>query len=172
MKIIFLSAVMLCLVAPAALGHCEIPCGIYDDPMRADLLEEHIQTIEKSMKEIERLSSEGATNANQLTRWIVNKEDHANKFQEIVTQYFMTQRITPVTPEEGEAYKKYVHETTLLHQMLVSAMKCKQTTDHAHVEKLRELVAEFRKSYFGQEGAGSAAKAGEAMHGHTHGHTH
>jgi nickel superoxide dismutase len=30
-----------------AAAHCEIPCGIYDDEMRINMVLEHIATIEK-----------------------------------------------------------------------------------------------------------------------------
>jgi nickel superoxide dismutase len=39
----------------------------------------------------------------------------------------------------------------ILHQMLVFAMKTKQTTDLQNVEKLRELVNDFVKLYFDEE---------------------
>ena len=80
-------------------------------------------------------------NSNQLVRWVTNKEDHANQFQEIVTQYFMTQRIKPDTNE-------YDKKIAALHQMLVYAMKCKQTTDVSNVEKLKGLINEFKVLYF------------------------
>jgi nickel superoxide dismutase len=33
-------------------GDCEIPCGIYDDPLRTGLIAEHFTTTVKSMKKI------------------------------------------------------------------------------------------------------------------------
>ena len=102
------------------------------------------------------LSQEGEKNYNQLVRWITNKEEHAQKIQEIVNQYFLTQRVKPVEPEKAEEYAKYVKQVTLLHQMLVSAMKTKQTTDLAHVEKFRALLLDFELTYFGPEGRGKA----------------
>jgi nickel superoxide dismutase len=133
----------------SALAHCEIPCGIYSDEMRFSLIAEHITTIEKSMKMIVDLSKEQQNNNNQLVRWITNKESHANHIQEIISQYFMTQRVKPVEESNGERYKKYVKQITLLHQMLVYAMKAKQTTDLNNVEKLRDLTEEFRILYLG-----------------------
>lgn len=136
----------LAMVAFGAIGvgaHCEIPCGIYDDQVRADLIGEHLATIEKSMKEILELSRENPVNYNQLVRWVSNKEKHANEIQFIVSQYFMTQRIKPED-------KKYSEKLTLLHKMLISAMKCKQTTDIAQVNTLRSLLKEFETLYFGQ----------------------
>lgn len=137
--------IVLSVILPTAqyaLSHCEIPCGIYDDQMRVQMIAEHITTIEKSMKEILRLTTEHPINYNQLVRWIVNKDDHANKLQEIVTQYFMTQRIKPDA-------KDYTKKLALLHKMLVYAMQCKQTTDIAHIGTLRSLVKDFEALYFG-----------------------
>lgn len=124
-----------------ASSHCEIPCGIYDDHMRVNMIEEHITTIEKSMNQIMALQKETPVNYNQLVRWITNKEDHADKLQEIVAQYFMTQRIKMDT-------KNYEKKVTLLHQMLVYAMKCKQTTDLSNTQKLRSLLKQFEDLYF------------------------
>jgi nickel superoxide dismutase len=143
---------VLTLSASSVFAHCEIPCGIYGDEMRFYTIEEHITTIEKSMKMIAELSQEGEKNYHQLVRWINNKEEHAKKIQEIIYQYFLTQRIKSVDPEKTEEYAKYVKQVTLLHQMLVSAMKAKQTTDLAHTEKLRALLLDFELAYFGPEG--------------------
>lgn len=132
-------------------AHCQIPCGIYTDELRFQMLEEDFTTIEKSMNEILKLSQENPVNYNQLVRWITNKEDHANKVQEIVDSYFLTQRIKPVEPADQKAYQEYTHKLTLLHQLLVYAMKAKQTTDLANVEKMRSLLKEFHEAYFGPE---------------------
>lgn len=93
------------------------------------------------MNEIIRLQKEDPKNYNQLVRWIVNKEDHASQLQEIVTKYFMTQRIKI-------DQKQYTQHVVLLHKMLVYAMKCKQTVEPAHAETLRDLLKEFSKLYF------------------------
>lgn len=106
-------------------AHCEIPCGIYDDPMRMKMIHEHIRTIGKSIHEIGHLEAAEKPDANQLTRWIINKDDHADQLRDIVTQYFMTQRLKPLAPGDP-GYEKYIRELTLLHALLVEAMKSKQ----------------------------------------------
>ena len=133
---------MVALGAATVGAHCEIPCGIYDDQLRADLIAEHSTTIEKSMKKIVELSKQNPVNYNQLVRWISNKEKHADEIQHLVTQYFMTQRIKPDA-------KKYLEKLAVLHKMLIYAMKCKQSTDVAHVSTLRSLTKEFAILYFG-----------------------
>lgn len=130
-----------------AFAHCEIPCGIYGDQMRLDMIAEHITTVEKSMRQIQALSKEGDKNYNQVVRWVQNKEQHASEIQKIVTQYFMTQRVKPADPKDSHAHEHYVAKLTLLHKMLVSAMKTKQTTDLEHVATLRKLLKEFSEAY-------------------------
>ena len=124
-----------------AAAHCEIPCGIYDDEMRINMITEHIKTIEKSMVQVKKLAGNKSINHNQLTRWIMNKERHADEIQKIVTQYFMTQRIKPNA-------KNYSQKLISLHKILIFAMKCKQTTDLSHVSTLKSLLKEFQGLYF------------------------
>jgi nickel superoxide dismutase len=124
-----------------ASAHCEIPCGIYDDQMRINLIKEHITTIEKSMIQIMKLEKETHHHSNQLVRWIMNKEDHADKLQEIVSQYFMTQRIKKDT-------QNYEKKLGLLHQLLIFSMKSKQTTDTKNTEQLKQIVKDFEAIYY------------------------
>lgn len=150
--------ILLCS-ASQTLSHCEMPCGIYGDEIRFYIIEEHIATIEKSMNMIVELSQdedegeekEEETNYNQLVRWINNKEQHADYIQDIVSQYFMTQRVKPASEEDSEQYERYIEKLTLLHKMLIVAMKAKQTTDLENVEELRSLLTNFRTAYFGAE---------------------
>ena len=142
-KVLYILSVMSCilLLSVNASAHCEIPCGIYDDQARINELLEHVTTIEKSMKQIIAISKEKDHNANQLVRWVMNKENHANELQHIVTQYFMTQRV------KLDA-KNYEKKLGLLHQMLVYAMKSKQTTDLDNTAKLTAAINDFNSLYF------------------------
>ena len=140
---------ILALSNTPAKAHCEIPCGIYGDSMRIAMIYEDIETIEKSMKMINTLSDSDNPDYNQLVRWVMNKEEHAKKIQEIVSQYFLNQRIKPVMPDDEEAYRKYIKQLELLHYITVYAMKSKQSTDHSIIYTLREKVHAFEHAYFG-----------------------
>ena len=144
---IMITVALLLVLATVLYPHCQIPCGIYDDPARFTMMAEEITTIEKSMKQITELSGPKEPNMNQIVRWVVNKEDHADALSNIVTQYFMTQRIKPIDKSDAKAYEEYVNKLTLLHQMLVYSMKAKQTTDLSNVEKLRSLLSDFQTAY-------------------------
>lgn len=139
--------VFLMLGSGSGWAHCQIPCGIYDDGTRFTLMLEHVTTIEKSMAQITALGQKGKHDPNQVVRWVNNKESHADKLAEIITFYFMAQRVKPVSGEDSVAHAAYVQKVTSLHQMLVQTMKAKQTTDLARCTELRKLIAEFKNSY-------------------------
>ncbi len=122
-------------------AHCQIPCGIYDDKMRTEQIAEDIVTVEKAMNQVESLSKEKSINYNQLVRWINNKEEHAARIMDTVSLYFMAQRIKP-------DQEHYTEMLTVLHKLMLSAMKSKQTLDLTHVESMRSSLKEFKKLYF------------------------
>ncbi|GAB4231928.1 MAG: superoxide dismutase [Ni] [Acidobacteriota bacterium] len=137
-----LALATLCLYPTRLDAHCQVPCGIYDDQLRADLIAEDITTIEKAMQQITELSGQTPVNYNQLVRWINTKEFHAGDIQKIVSEYFLTQRIKPDTD-------RYEEKLKVLHGMLLAAMRCKQTTDLENVKQLRDLLKQFEVLYFG-----------------------
>ena len=58
-------------------GHCQVPCGIFDDAKLVADMHEAAATIRKAMVETNKLFAESsAQNFNQMTRWINTKEEH------------------------------------------------------------------------------------------------
>lgn len=143
-----MALVLLAVTSSIVYSHCQIPCGIYDDEARIEMIAEHITTIEKSMSAINELSSVSKPDYNQIVRWIDSKERHANAASEIVSYYFLTQRIKPVVNNGQPEYQQYIKKLTVLHEMLIHYMKAKQSTDVSEVVKLRELLSNFEKDYF------------------------
>ena len=78
-------------------GHCQVPCGIFDDPATVAEIKEACATIRKAMVQINEL---GATmspqNFNQMTRWVNTKEEHACKIITKISEYCLCQRVKPV----------------------------------------------------------------------------
>lgn len=138
------------VLTPSAHCHCEVPCGIYDDEARLKSIEEDIDTIDKAVKNIAELSSAPEKDYNQLVRWINAKDDHADKIQYSVSQYFLTQRVKPADPGDAVKYREYTRQLAVLHEMLVLAMKAKQTVDPAVAASLRKSLAEFAALYRGK----------------------
>ena len=126
-------------------AHCQIPCGIYSDDTVFRDLETHQATILKSMQEIEKLSADPSKNANQLARWVHNKEEHAQAIQDVVAKYFLAQRVKTSEAESDQA--AYVKKLTLLHKITVLSMKCKQTTDLENAKQLLTNIKDFETAY-------------------------
>ncbi|MCB1095346.1 MAG: hypothetical protein KDN22_07170 [Verrucomicrobiae bacterium] len=134
-------------VAPEpAFAHCQVPCGLYDDEGKFAELNQHIATIEKAMAQITELSAKAAENQNQIIRWTINKESHAQKIQDEISAYFLAQRLK--LPEAGADKSGYLAHLELLHQITVYAMKCKQTTDPANVAALKKSLSSYQAAYF------------------------
>lgn len=144
-------ALLVTSAAGTARGHCQIPCGIYDDAARLAELKEHIATIEKSMRSVTELSAKEQKDYNQIVRWVVNKDEHAGFIDEIVSYYFLTQRVKPVADPASDGYAAYIAQVTALHELLVASMQAKQSTDLAVAGRMRDLVARFEESYMGSQ---------------------
>lgn len=138
----FLLVLTVALIPSVRLSaHCEMPCGIYDDPARFGAMKEDAATIKKAIDSIRMLADNpGPNEINQLGRWITTKEEHATSIQEIIAQYFMTQRIK--ADAEG-----YVEKLTKAHAVMVAAMKCKQAADPATVQVLTSAIQDFQDAY-------------------------
>ncbi|MEX1297402.1 MAG: superoxide dismutase [Ni] [Desulfotignum sp.] len=111
-------------------AHCQIPCGIYDDNARVQSMLEDAETVEKSIKMINALSEKSdAHSRNQLVRWVMNKENHAQKIISTISDYFLTQRVK----SSQEDYTKRLVDH---HAVIVSAMKAKQNAEMSYVKTL------------------------------------
>ena len=135
--------------------HCQVPCGIYDDAVRIVTVKEDFATISKAMSEIKSLSAKNdPLSFNQLNRWIMTKEEHANNIQRVVSDYFLTQRIK----SKNKDYDKHLR---FLHELLVSAMKCKQTIDSQNADKGLKSLDKFVNVYFDDHGQEHIKKMSE-----------
>ena len=126
--------------------HCQVPCGIYDDAVRIVTIKEDFATISKAMVEIKTLSAKNDPQSlNQLSRWIVTKEEHATNIQKVVSDYFLTQRVKSKN-------KNYDRHLRFLHELLVSAMKCKQTVESKNIDNGLKSLDNFVDIYFDEHG--------------------
>ena len=132
-----------------AVAHCQVPCGIYDDTARISRLHEDTTTIAKAIKRINELAANhDAQSLNQVTRWIVTKEDHASHIIEVVSGYFLAQKVKPVAAG-GEGYDAYLKQLADHHTVMVAAMKAKQSTDPEVAETLHQAIEALAKHYPG-----------------------
>jgi len=81
-----------------------------------------------------------AQSANQLTRWVVTKEQHAEKIIRVTADYFLTQKIKPGNPKNKRDWATYAKKLAKHHAVMVAAMKCKQTADPNKVKALSKAI--------------------------------
>lgn len=140
-------AVLLNVSPERADAHCQVPCGIYDDAARIARMREDATTIEKAVAAINELSGQhGAQAFNQAVRWVSTKEDHASHIIEVVSQYFLTQKVKPVRPGADE-FGAYVKKLVDHHAVMTAAMKTKQNAAPKHVEALRKAIDALAEHY-------------------------
>ena len=139
MRNIFLSIIAAAAVLTAASpgrvdAHCQIPCGIYDDHARVVSMLEDAGTIEKSIAMITELSGKtDPQSQNQLVRWVMNKEQHAQNIISTISDYFLTQRVKPSQKDYAERLAKH-------HAVIIAAMEAKQNADMGHLKALKSSI--------------------------------
>jgi hypothetical protein len=136
----------LCLLG----GHCQVPCGIFHDPKLVVELKEASGTIKKAMVQINELSGvQNAQNINQMTRWIMTKEEHAAKIITQITEYCLCQRMKPIgdpkSPFMSEA--DYTAALQAHHVVMTAAVRAKQTVDPANADALDAAIECCSKMY-------------------------
>ena len=126
-------------------NHCQVPCGIFDDPARVDGLKEDAATIRKAMVQIGELNGAGdALSFNQATRWVMTKEDHASAIIDKVATYMLAQRVKPELFEKEGEYKEAL---VAHHKVMQAGMKTKQVVDTAACDALDAAIANLAPMY-------------------------
>ena len=138
-------ALMPLLLAQNALAHCQIPCGIYDDHARVASMLEDVATIRKAVSQIAELAGKtDPQSQNQLVRWVMNKETHAQNIIDSISDYFLTQRVKAKQDDYAERLAKH-------HAVIVAAMKAKQKADADTVDALQSAVEAVAPYYLKHE---------------------
>lgn len=135
-----LSAISLCLASSVS-AHCQIPCGIYADAAEVAAITVDADTVIKACTMIEELAGKtDPQSAQQLVRWVTNKEAHAQAIIESISNYFLTQRVK--ASQEDYATRLAEH-----HAVIVAAMKAKQSASVETAEALKASIAVLEKHY-------------------------
>jgi len=146
------AAVLLC-TTPTVMSHCEIPCGIYNDAIRLDMIAENITTIEKAMNNISELSSTKEVNYNQLIRWVNTKEEHAEKTKHEI-------RVIWGDYLKEQHFANHPTAQDLVHKIMMLGSKSRQGVDRDNAVQLVEAVNDFAEIFWATKGvATKRAKA-------------
>ena len=115
-------------------AHCQIPCGIYDDYARIQIMLENAATVKKATKMLSELvGKEDTQSINQSVRWVSNKESHAQSIIATISDYFLTQRVKPSQDDYTKRLAKH-------HAVIIAAMKAKQNADGTYADALIKSI--------------------------------
>lgn len=130
-------------------SHCQVPCGIFDDPAVVREIHQCVRTIREAMVRTQALTSQVTGRdepaaLNQAVRWITVKEEHASRIIRLVTEYCLCQRVKPsLFATEGE----YRRALATHHAVLLAAVKAKQSVSEADCDALMEAAEEMARMY-------------------------
>lgn len=142
--LIALALFIIFFITGNALSHCQVPCGIYNDHARVDQMLEDATTVIKAGHMISELAGKtDAQSANQMSRWVMNKEKHAQNVISTISDYFLTQRVKA-------SQNDYVQRLKDHHAVIVAAMKAKQNADVEFGKKLQRMIKALEKYYPGE----------------------
>lgn len=95
---------------------------------------EAVRTVRIAVSQTNKLAGSDEPQAvNQRVRWVHTKEEHAQKIISTISDYFLTQRVK-------KSQEDYVERLTRHHDVMVAAMKVKQTSGVKEIDALQEAV--------------------------------
>jgi len=126
---------------PKAKAHCDVPCGIYD-PITAQI---NALTVVRMMDLISGLSEGDEKNKtdfhNSITRYIVVKEDHAEKAKHEI-------RVIWGDFIKDAHVEKYPELPGLVHKIMQLGSKSRQTADRASGVAFVEAINQFAEIFW------------------------
>jgi len=118
-------------------GHCQVPCGIFDNPKLVLEVKEYALTISKAHMMIQEINKTEAKSPeaqvdqfNQMTRWVMTKEEHCKKIITAISEYCLCQKVAP--PADGADKTAYLQLLEAHHKVMVCAMKAKQSASQPY----------------------------------------
>lgn len=125
------------LTAPFLHSHCQMPCGIYHDDMVYDQIDQYVETMVKGMTVLNDNKFSSTQLRNEFVRWVCQKENMSNETANLLTSYFLQQKIKP---DEDDTVKRI----TSAHKLLNYLMLIKQTSDMKFVNAFSEEWEKFK----------------------------
>lgn len=161
-------------------AHCQMPCGIYHDDMVFDQVDQYIETIVKGISIMLNSKFNTVQERNEFIRWVELKESSSNETANLLTTYFLQQKIKPGEEDTDKRVQS-------VHKLLFLLVKIKQTADYSAVNDFYQEWEKF-KLMFHVEGyeckmeqvklkewakkRDEAAKKAKANHTHSHDDDH
>lgn len=121
-KITFTCLTSLLLLHSQLISHCQMPCGIYHDDMVFDQVDQYIETMAKGISVMNDDKFKNSHDYNEFIRWVILKENSSDDVADILTEFFLQQKIKP---GEDDTPKRLA----AVHKLLFLLVAIKQNSD-------------------------------------------
>lgn len=125
-------------------AHCQMPCGVYHDEMVFDQIDQYVETMYKGISIMNTNKFHGVHDWNEVIRWVILKEKESDATANLLTTYFLQQKIKTGEPDT-------VKRLVSCHKLLFLLVAIKQNTDVKFVKDFLEEWEDF-KAMFHVEG--------------------
>jgi ubiquitin-small subunit ribosomal protein S27Ae len=131
------------------LKHCQVPYGIFDDPVTVGELKRHSAVIRKAMIKSKALHPVGGLKKlNKLTRWLNTKEDHCSKIIKAIGEFCLCHRVKKNVFDSDDDYMEALKAH---HCVLEAATKAKETVDIKACDALDHALGDMCKMYMKED---------------------
>lgn len=138
LKRLFFCGVLITLCYQTHLSaHCQMPCGIYHDDMVFDQIDQYIETMVKGVSVLNENKFNNLQERNEFVRWIMQKENASNETADLITTFFLQQKIKP---GEEDTPKRVLSA----HKLLFLLVQIKQTADFKVLNDFYEEWEKFK----------------------------
>ncbi len=121
-------------------AHCQMPCGIYHDAMVYDQIDQYVETMVKAMAMLNDSKFSSARDRNEFTRWVITKEEESDNMAQLITKYFLQQKIKPGEDDTNKRLDS-------AHKLLFLLVQIKQTVDVKFVRSFAEEWDKFKRMF-------------------------
>lgn len=118
-------------------AHCQMPCGIYHDSMVYDQIDQYVETMYKGQTVINDNKFANAHDRNEFVRWILTKDKSSDDMAQLITTYFLQQKIKPGEDDTDKKLKA-------AHKLLFLIVAIKQNSDRSIVEQFADEWEKFK----------------------------
>lgn len=133
-KMIFLCSFFVINLYFGEVGaHCQMPCGIYNDQMVYDKIDEYYKTMVKAVSALNDNKFTNLHDRNQFIRWVTQKDKQSDEMADVICTYFLMQKIPPDDEDSFDLVKS-------AHKLLFLIVAIKQNVD-------LKIVNEFGKEW-------------------------
>lgn len=121
-------------------AHCQMPCGIYHDEMVFNQIDQYIETMYKGITELKHNKFSNLAERNNFIRWITLKESSSDEIADLITQYFLQQKIKPGEPDT-------VKRLVSAHKLLFELTAIKQNVELKMIEDFADEWENFKQMF-------------------------